>query len=89
VVSDANAEIGAITAARAEHFFPTYIYALRNMTPARKASIDKEIATPPNALSVPRDALARSISKVSNRYRFWGDPGTWIRQLLECPQLSR
>jgi hypothetical protein len=41
-VADADPEDGAITTARAEHYFQTYIYARWNMTPARKAAIDKE-----------------------------------------------
>ena len=75
-VADADPAAGAITAARAEHFFPTYIHAWRNMTPARKAAIDKEMAAAPNALSAPSDELARSISKVP--YRFWGDRGSFL-----------
>ena len=69
-VADADPAVGAITAARTEHFFRTYIYARWNMTPARKAAIDKEMAAAPNALSAPCDSLARSISKVP--YRKWG-----------------
>jgi len=34
VADAADPAVGAITAARAERFFPTYIYAWRNMTPA-------------------------------------------------------
>ena len=68
-VADADPAVGAINAARAEHLFPTYIYASRNMTPARKAAIDKEMVAAPNALSAPRDSLARSISKVSYRFQ--------------------
>jgi len=63
-VADADHAVGAIAAARAEHFFQTYIYVRWKMTPARKAAIDKEMAAAPQALSAPRDALARSISKV-------------------------
>jgi len=61
---DADPVGGAITATRAEHFFQPYIYARWNMTPARKAAIDKEMSAAPNTLFGARDALARSITKV-------------------------
>ena len=64
-VADAVPAVGAITAARVQHFFQTYIYAQRDTTPSRKAAIDKDMA------AAPRDALARSVSNFP--YRFWVD----------------
>ena len=40
-VADADPAVGANTAARAEHFFQTYIYARRHMTPTRMAAIER------------------------------------------------
>ena len=75
-VTDADPAVEAITTARAEHFVQTYISARRNMALSRKAAIEKKMAAAPNTLSASRDALARSISKVS--YRFWGARGNFL-----------
>jgi hypothetical protein len=69
LVADADPAVGGITAARAEHCFPAYIYAWRIMMPARKAAMDKEMLVAPNALSAPSDTLAQSISTVPYRFQ--------------------
>jgi hypothetical protein len=70
-VADADPAVGPLPA-RAQSFSARPTSGHVGTRHQRKAAIDKEMAAAPNALSAPRDALARSVSKVPCRFPIGG-----------------